>query len=53
MPEWIPINFDLLKNPLNWFIVLFMFILAVIPLALLSERFKIHGPSVFTNNPPA
>lgn len=41
--DYIPLNFALLKNPLNWLIVLFMVTLAMIPLVLLHD--KVHGPS--------
>lgn len=42
--DYIPINFDLLKNPINWFIVLFMVLLLQIPLVLLHD--KIHDDNL-------
>lgn len=39
--DYIPINFALLKNPLNWFIVVLMVFLVQIPFALAHA--KIHG----------
>lgn len=35
--DYIPINFDLLKNPLNWFTVLLMVSLLMLPLVLLHD----------------
>ena len=42
MMGWIPINLDLLKNPLNWLIVFFMVTLALIPLTLLFHNVSRH-----------
>jgi hypothetical protein len=39
LENWL--NFGLLKNPLNWVIVVLMMILAFLPFALLHER--VHG----------
>lgn len=38
--DWFPVNFDLVKNPLNWFIVFFMVLLALVPLTLVYRNFK-------------
>lgn len=38
MLDWVPLNFDLLKNPLNWFIVFFMVTLALIPITLIYHN---------------
>lgn len=28
MPDWVPINWGLIKNPLNWIIILLMVLIA-------------------------
>ena len=38
MPQLI--NWDLMKNPLNWINVFFMVLLPLIALALISEKFR-------------
>ena len=40
MPDWVPVNWPLLKNPVNWLIVLFMVILAMLPIMFVSQRFS-------------
>lgn len=35
MPSWVPLNFELLKNPLNWVIVALMLVIAGFGLHLL------------------
>jgi hypothetical protein len=39
MLDWVPINWDLMKNPFNWVIIFLMVTIAAIPLALLHEHF--------------
>lgn len=38
MPEWLPINFDLLKNPINWLVVFFMVALPLIAVTIIHDR---------------
>ena len=40
--DWVPVNFDLLKNPLNWFIVVFMVVIGLIPLTLIFGKISIN-----------
>ncbi len=40
--NWVPINWDLAKNPFNWVIIFLMVTLAAVPLALLHEYFSEH-----------
>ena len=53
--DWVPVNFGLAKNPLNWFIVFFMVLLLQIPLILLHDRLMPHvsGGNVKDSPPPA
>jgi hypothetical protein len=36
--EWIPLNFNIMKNPLNWITVTFMVLIPLIVVALISEK---------------
>jgi hypothetical protein len=36
MPEWVPINMGLAKNPLNWFAVFFMVLIPLIAVAFIA-----------------
>lgn len=37
--DWLPVNFNLLKHPLNWFIVFFMVILPLVALSLIHDAY--------------
>lgn len=40
MPDWIPLNLKLMRNPLNWLVVFFMVLLPLIALAVVAEKFN-------------
>ena len=42
MPEWVPINLALMKNPLNWLVVFFMVMLPLYVLSVAHKHSK-HG----------
>lgn len=37
MPEWVPINWALMKHPLNWFIVFFMVVLPLVAVSAIHD----------------
>lgn len=39
MPDWVPLNWAIAKNPLNWFIVFFMVVLPLIAISLVHNRY--------------
>lgn len=39
----LPLNFGLLKNPLNWFVVFFMVVLPLIAISLIHQRYTQNG----------
>lgn len=43
--EWLPINFNLLKNPVNWAIVVLMVIIASFAFHLLLPGFYQNQPN--------
>ncbi len=38
--EWVPLNFDLLKHPVNWIIVTLMVLIALYALDIVSGLFS-------------
>ena len=36
MPDWVPINMALIKQPLNWVVIFFMVIIPLTALALIA-----------------
>lgn len=41
--DWLPLNLDIMKNPLNWLVVFFMVFLLLVPVALLHEKMHPTG----------
>lgn len=37
--DWLPVNIDLLKHPLNWFIVFFMVLLPLVAVSLIHDHY--------------
>lgn len=44
MPEWVPLNIDLLKNPLNWLVVFFMIVVPLIAVSFLHQKWTGQVP---------
>lgn len=38
MPEWVPLNWGIMKNPLNWIIVLLMVLIAAFAVDILASK---------------
>jgi hypothetical protein len=45
MPEWVPLNFALLKHPLNWFIVFFMVALPLTAFVIVHDELSMKSES--------
>jgi hypothetical protein len=50
MPEWVPLNLDLLKNPLNWLVVFFMVVLPLIALGYIHQAWTGQSPAFPTKH---
>jgi hypothetical protein len=37
MPNWVPLNWDIMRHPVNWIIVFLMVVIAGIALDVLSQ----------------
>ncbi len=40
MPEWVPLNWGLMKNPFNWIIILLMVLIAAFAFGLGADYLK-------------
>jgi hypothetical protein len=43
MPDWVPLNLGILKNPMNWFIVFFMVLIPLLAVTFIHERMLRDG----------